>query len=813
MILDSYGGSGANQCWQKINYRGDPHEFGAYGDGIDDNTGSLENWLGAYGTPLASSQTKTNFGPWNLTVPGVYDVQNPNGVPYPLVCPTSGALIAGANLWAGFKSSGTPAVTIFADNGGTHSNWGSSGAVLAMSDNCRLSGVAINANKIAGIDGVDILGRSVAIDSHSVVEFGNVNINCNLSVKGIGLQVKDTQIISATSDNVVLGQGCANVRLIGDLNTGAGNRGVADYTNDMILADGVVEQANGVAVDLEGANYVSITSNYIDHNGKSLMTSSPAQPTNIFVNGGSHISICANHIQGGGNSAPTAPIYSSQIYLEGQIDNLSTCGNVYTANTGHTDVTYTPQYVFDAAPAGSTSPPQAILTNSSINESPETQAAGIYSPNAISLLPQLKAPHVAAAFISGFTLSNVGAGTAVVSIGPGEASDSSNTSSLVLTSPCTVDLGSSGNNGLDTSMVLPQRTYFYYVIANPGGGNPGCMASLSPHGPVFTASNFVTTGYQLVTTGSAVTTGNAIFNVGSIAGAAIGNPVMLVKSGGTVAVNSTISSFSTISPITIGSKLSLSWASGNNYLSYATGCLPSGLVEGMAIIDTPTNSGPNCIANGTYIQTITSTINLSQPVGCSSSLHDNTASASVEQQINVPATPSSNTSGGALTIYSGVYRLVGALYTDASSHVVGFTQFNNTFYLTTPTKDIPTSCTITSSSATSCALSVPCGLTAACASGNGVQVEAFGRIVGGVSANPILLSSLNTSPGSPTLFSATGPGYTTKDTAGQTSFPFRIYTDFNVASAGTSGGSVRVQTTASGGATVYEVTDGWVFQH
>jgi hypothetical protein len=59
LFLDSYGGAGAssNQCWQKTNYRGDPHEFGAYGDankdgttatGHDDTT-AIQNWLGAYG--------------------------------------------------------------------------------------------------------------------------------------------------------------------------------------------------------------------------------------------------------------------------------------------------------------------------------------------------------------------------------------------------------------------------------------------------------------------------------------------------------------------------------------------------------------------------------------------------------------------------------------------------------------------------------------------------------------------------------------------------------------------------------------------
>jgi hypothetical protein len=327
-------------CYQKTNYRGEPHEYGAYGDGHKDDTLPLQDWMGAYGSPLATGQTRTNFGPWIATIPAVYDVQNlgtmmPNsGMNYPLACPPGAVLQAGANLWAGDKSSGTPSVRILADN--SNGTWPTTGALLTLSDNCRLSGIAIDDGGLNApllgytVDAVDIVGRDVAIDSHTLIQNGYININCALSgSQGVGLQVKDVQILGAVTDNVYIGQNCPNVRLIGDLNSGAGNRGVAFYGDDLTLADGAVEQSEGVGIDLETAHYVSITSNYIDHNGKAP-PSSPSQPTNIFVNGGDHISICGNHIQGGGNSVPTGSgVYSSQIYLENPsenpIDSFSLC--------------------------------------------------------------------------------------------------------------------------------------------------------------------------------------------------------------------------------------------------------------------------------------------------------------------------------------------------------------------------------------------------------------------------------------------------------------------------------------------------------
>lgn len=45
LIVDS---ESTPQCYKKSHYRGDPHEFGAFGDGSHDDTPGLQAWLGAY---------------------------------------------------------------------------------------------------------------------------------------------------------------------------------------------------------------------------------------------------------------------------------------------------------------------------------------------------------------------------------------------------------------------------------------------------------------------------------------------------------------------------------------------------------------------------------------------------------------------------------------------------------------------------------------------------------------------------------------------------------------------------------------------
>jgi hypothetical protein len=153
LILDSYSGSNAHDCYEKTNYRGEPHEWGAYGDGTDDDTAALQYWLGAYGAAVTTSTgaapNPSNFGPWIATIPATYIVSQP------LVCPTYAVLTGSANNTAANSSgstNGSPTVTIMA------APWSDGApvfkaaanqplpALMMASDYCRISGIALDAN-------------------------------------------------------------------------------------------------------------------------------------------------------------------------------------------------------------------------------------------------------------------------------------------------------------------------------------------------------------------------------------------------------------------------------------------------------------------------------------------------------------------------------------------------------------------------------------------------------------------------------------------------------------------------------------------
>jgi hypothetical protein len=144
LILDNVAGN--QDCYQKTNYHGDPHEFGAVGDGVADDTVPLENWFGAYGSVNPTFNPATmppNFGPWNASVPANYLVTAP------LLCPEN-ALIQGlATQISGTDNGGAPVVRIFAarqtNNMGAEFPPVAGTAVLGMGDYCRLSGVTIDA--------------------------------------------------------------------------------------------------------------------------------------------------------------------------------------------------------------------------------------------------------------------------------------------------------------------------------------------------------------------------------------------------------------------------------------------------------------------------------------------------------------------------------------------------------------------------------------------------------------------------------------------------------------------------------------------
>jgi hypothetical protein len=158
------------------------------------------------------------------------------------------------------------------------------------------------------------------------------------------------------------------------------------------------------------------------------------------------------------------------------------------------------------------------------------------------------------------------------------------------------------------------------------------------------------------------------------------------------------------------------------------------------------------------------------------------------------------------TIYHGIYRLVGVLFTSpTAAQIVNFKQDNDTFYLQQSVQDITSASSCLSSSMRLCALTVPCG-NASCsappAGQPGLQVEALGRVVGG-NTGALLVSSPDQSDQTPSNMFTSAPGYSTLSSTTSTSFPFRLYTNTT--------GQIRAHVTGSS-PTAYEVTDGWVFR-
>ncbi|MGD0193044.1 MAG: hypothetical protein ABSD74_20090 [Rhizomicrobium sp.] len=156
-------GDGGGDCYQKSNYRGDPHEFGAYGDGavmggMHDDTTSIEDWLGAYGnaSSLGLSLQPANFGPWIASIPGTYLVDTP------LFCPPNATIRGDENLDNNGNTNGpNPRVNFQASAAfsglsypfvgavpGSFSGYGSQ-AVFSANSYCRLSSIGVTGNDIS----------------------------------------------------------------------------------------------------------------------------------------------------------------------------------------------------------------------------------------------------------------------------------------------------------------------------------------------------------------------------------------------------------------------------------------------------------------------------------------------------------------------------------------------------------------------------------------------------------------------------------------------------------------------------------------
>ena len=177
------------------------------------------------------------------------------------------------------------------------------------------------------------------------------------------------QFAHSGADNVTLG-GCPNVRVSGNVITGAGGRGVVFGGLDITVTDNAIEQSAGRGLDLTGSSKVSVSGNFIDDNGQGLNGGAGIEIANMAT-----ASICNNHLTGNGEYST----YPAQVHFSGASDGIVLCGNAYGTETENGDVTLKPSYAYDANPG-------TVLTNSHLYKLPPPQVVGaINSPRAIPI--------------------------------------------------------------------------------------------------------------------------------------------------------------------------------------------------------------------------------------------------------------------------------------------------------------------------------------------------------------------------------------------------------------------------------------------
>ncbi|HLY06838.1 MAG TPA: hypothetical protein VKR31_13930 [Rhizomicrobium sp.] len=388
--------SSGTDCFQKADYRGDPHEWGAVGDGSKDDSTALQEWLGY-------------TGPWVASIPATYMTN------WALSCWPYVNLQATANNSRGVST--LPLVhiavgTSFPMNGTV----GSPVAVLTAYHGCRISGLSVDANYTGTcnglgypncyIDAVDLGsvvteaylgGGDVVIDGHSLLQRGYHNLNCpNLTgVNGnSGGQIKDSQLSQSYAENVVIN--CANVRIIGDIIELAGSingttelataSGIVATGEDLTVSNGNISNSAGIGIWLNGATYVSVTGMFLEANGNTPSTGGAG----IEIDGVHDVSICGNHFKGNDyNSNPTAS-YSAQIRFgtsgTANPTDVSLCGNVYK-DVIPTGATYSsPNYVYDVLTGVSD------VSKITLYENPVMQDTGVFSPRAGALASQQVLP-------------------------------------------------------------------------------------------------------------------------------------------------------------------------------------------------------------------------------------------------------------------------------------------------------------------------------------------------------------------------------------------------------------------------------------
>lgn len=793
-----------NNCFTRLSQTYNQVEWGAKGNNSANDTFSLQNWADALQPHIA--------------VPGNSKITQP------LFCDYGGlnttGIIQGSPTQAVAEDKTIlPTFLITADNtnGGFNAVGGIMQAVMIMPPGarCAIHAVGLIADGSGVFNTVNANGKSDLIDDHSYLSGGYNNVDAEGSGDNADLQIYDSSLNNATHDNAYIKT--ANGKLVRNAFAGAGNDNIYFTNSDIVIADNIIEQGGGWGIEADSGRLMRITGNYFDNNGKNIPLPGAIAIGAIRINNSGSLTICGNSFHRSGGGAEGLPGYATaHIYFSGTDDTVSLCGNVYFPGETLGDNIMglvRPDYDFDADPA-------TILTNITIADNPAPQNVapaqgtpqnlGVFSPNAAKLLAASVNPQVPPNFVTGLALSNDLSVATKVNIAAGSAADSTNSTAIAVPTGCSVDLGSStkGLGALDKGNVQPNTTYYFFVVAGYGGsaagGSQNCIASTSLT-PTF--RNVAIAPYQFTLKVNTLMSSLVLFNAGGPAnGINTGGP--LNPLAGLLIGDEITAPISNIPGCSLGCPKITSLSSyelqtngdtspGSNVVQNLVSV--ANVSFGMSISDGTSSANyiPQSAITGNYVTGVDSPCTPNPPKHCVNIAANATGTATsgipiyfggnftiaLDQAATATTGLGSNVS---ITINGGLYRMVGALYTDSTSSIVKFTQDGDTFYRTIPNPDIGV--TILGNSDTAFALqSIP----------NGIAVEWLGRCV---SNAKVIVYSVGPNPGQPVAFPV-APGYDVTSTT-QTAEKYQTYTDT----------SQHIHARANAAPTTFQcMTDGWVW--
>jgi hypothetical protein len=744
-------------CYNRTSWTYSQKEWGAYSDGTDDDTAALQNWMNAPQPHIA--------------VPGNSRITET------LACglrhaAQSGIIQGSPTQAVGQGSAGVvPTFTITADNSAYGGFTNSAMLIMESDARCAIHAVGLIADSPATgniYDTVLVKSEDALIDDHSLLFGGRYNLLTQHP--HANLEIYDSSISSAKSDNLHITS--ANVKIARNAISLAGQDNVSlSGTSDTMIVDNNIQIGARWGINADLARQVRATGNFIDDNALG----------GIQIQDSGVITFCSNVFHRNGATNEGTSTATSHIYFAGRDDSISLCGNTFLPGPdvpSKTDIAMRPDYVYDADPA-------AVLTNIAIADNPAPQNKGVFSTNGTALLASAASPHPAINYISGLTLSN-GSSAAAVNITAGEATDSTGTT--ILRSPpggCTVDLTTNGVGGLDTGSPAIGTTYYFFLIAGSGGANPHCIASTLPNPSLLNTGSY----YTLTEPGNVTSGSFTIFNVGGPTSGSVSynkiNPVSAMSIGDPVAIGTGSPANNIGSLTSFYTTLMGDISSGSDTIQNVSS--PGGILVGMLVGNPPGTANPPIIAGTTVLNVCGTTCYDTSATPCTPSLPDYcillsqsthapggtslsiTFSGNYTITLGTGSAPTTTVLPATLTVYHGLHRLIGAVYTKNVAGVptlVSFAQQGNTFYLNAPQQN-----TFVASPTPSSAVltGVP----------GGISVKAFGRCVGGAAsgtASHVMLYSPLQSSGTAHAF-PNPPGFIANSLATTTAYSFSAYTD------------------------------------